>query len=280
MTTHTVTPDNLQENAPEQLQVLSGSSRLRGLRPLLSRELQRWWGTHRWLIHTLLWLGVFGGMLALVLFVLPNQTTPDGEPVLDESALDSGVQMFIGMGALLLSVGAVVVMQDSVLGEKQTGTAAWVLSKPASRFAFILSRLLASIFSMLITMIVVPGLGAFLLFYLYEPGVISPLALAKAQSVIALHTFFYLALTLLLSATLENRSAVLGIPLALALGGSFLPLGQLVRFTPLQLSQVSVSYALNNDALGSIGTTMIVATAVWSLLFVIATLWRFERVEF
>jgi ABC-2 type transport system permease protein len=50
-----------------------------------------------------------------------------------DDVLELGRQIFFGLGILALSLGAIVLLQDSIIEEKNNGTAEWVLSKPVSR---------------------------------------------------------------------------------------------------------------------------------------------------
>ncbi len=52
------------------------------------------------------------------------------------------------------AVAVVIIMQGVLVGEKRDGTAAWVMSKPISRPAFILSKVLANSLGVLATMVV------------------------------------------------------------------------------------------------------------------------------
>ena len=111
-----------------------------GFRPLFVKENRKWWGTSRWWVQLLLWVIVLNGLLATILFVLPTLTTPEGEPVMPDSPIDGGIQIFFGIGALALAIAVPVLMQDEIISEKQSGTADWILSKPVARSAFILSK--------------------------------------------------------------------------------------------------------------------------------------------
>ncbi len=62
---------------------------------------------------------------------------------------------------LFPAVGVVIIMQGVVVGEKKSGTAAWVLSKPVTRPAFILSKVIANSLGVLVTMVVLPGIVAY-----------------------------------------------------------------------------------------------------------------------
>jgi len=63
---------------------------------------------------------------------------------------------------MALPIVAIIIAQDAIIGERQSGTAAWVLSKPVSRPAFILSKLVAGAIGLLVTGIVIQGVVAYI----------------------------------------------------------------------------------------------------------------------
>ncbi len=98
-----------------------------------------------------------------------------------------------------------------ILGERLSGTAAWVLSKPLRRPAFILAKLIAHGLGLLATWVVLPGAVAYLEFavlgkvHLPIPGFAAALGLAY------LNLIFYLTLVLMLATLFQGRGPVLGI---------------------------------------------------------------------
>lgn len=85
------------------------------------------------------------------------------------------------------------------------GTAAWVLSKPVTRSAFLTAKAAASTTGVICLMILLPGLIAHGLFRIFEPGTVTAANFAGMLSVVTLHTLFYLTLTLLLGVLVDNR---------------------------------------------------------------------------
>ena len=255
-----------------------GTGWSRGLRPMLRRENGLWWRSRRWLVQSLLWTLLLNGLLFTALFVFPALQTPEGDPAITDDPVLVGAQLFLGVGMMALAVGAIILLQDTVLGEREGGTAEWVLSKPLSREAFILAKLVANLGGTLVTMILVPGLVGFLLFYLYDPQAMSPAGFAKAQATVAAHTWFYVTLTLMMGTLLSSRAAVLGLPFASLLGGGLVPIASLVRLSPWRLGQVAL-LVLEGQPLDGGGLTMIAATVLWSVLFVVVAVWRFSRTE-
>lgn len=251
-----------------------------GLGPLLAKENRKWWGTRRWWVQMLLWLGILNGLLAVVLFVLPTLTTPDGEPIMTESPLDAGVGIYFGLGALALALAAPILMQDEVIGEKESGTADWILSKPVARSAFILAKAAAHSLGMALLMVMIPTLGAYLLFGLALPGGVEPGHFALAAGLMLLHTLFYAMLALLLGVVVSNRGLVLGIAIGFFFAGQFAAgfVPALDAVTPWLLPKIAVPVALGAPLAGWM-LPPVVATAAWIGVFIVAALRRFARAE-
>jgi hypothetical protein len=114
-----------------------------------------------------------GGFVALVLFVIPGLASPDGQPVMEMEPLMGALQGFFGVGAVALALGITVLMQDELITEKQLGTAEWVLSKPVSRSAFLLAKLVAHTLGMLVVMVALPSAGVYALLAIYS-GALTP----------------------------------------------------------------------------------------------------------
>ncbi|MFX0052899.1 MAG: ABC transporter permease subunit, partial [Candidatus Hermodarchaeota archaeon] len=101
-----------------------------GLNNLLSAEFGRW-GTKDWYIIMGLWLVIINGSLLGILSGAEDVTA---------------TLIILGLLAGMFPViNVVIVSQDVIIGEKETGTAAWILSKPVSRSAYILSKLIGNL---------------------------------------------------------------------------------------------------------------------------------------
>lgn len=251
-----------------------------GFRPLFVKENRKWWGTSRWWVQLLLWVVVLNGLLATILFVLPTLTTPDGEPVMPESPITGGIQIFFGLGALALAIAIPVLMQDEIIGEKQSGTADWILSKPVARSAFILSKAVAHALNVTLLLVIAPALGAYGLFTLAEPGAVAPVPFALAAALTLLHTLFYFTLALLLGVVVTNRGVVLGVTLGFffvgQLIGGFVPV--LDMLTPWMLPKIAVAWVLDASLPGWM-LLPILATGGWIVVFLLIALWRFQHAE-
>jgi ABC-2 type transport system permease protein len=261
------------------LQNRTGNNWRRGLTPLLRRENRKWWGSRRWLLQLLIWVLILDGLLAFSLYILPNMAAADGVPMSPADALDVGQQMFFGLGALALGIGAIVLLQDAIIEEKTTGTAEWVLSKPVSRPAYLLAKLLPNLLAMAVIMLLVPGIIGYFIFFTFDETAVTLSGFLVSEGMIALNLFFYITLTLLLGVLVKSRTLLLGIALGSLLGGAILPVPNIVQFTPWKLGDLALLPA-SGQPLPPITTPMLISTAVWSILFIIVAIWQFNRLEF
>jgi ABC-2 type transport system permease protein len=190
---------------------------------------------------------------------------------------------------MFVSLGVMVIMQRVMIGEKNSGTAAWVLSKPVTRTAFVVSRLVVNSIAILLTSIIVPGVIVYATFGLFSNlGWLSPLGFAAALLMGSLHTFYWIALVLMLGTLTESSGVVIGIPMALFfifwMGTDLLP--ALIYISPLllvyspapdQLSTLSISFITGQP----VSTWVpLIATVISSVIFIAVSIWRFNRQEF
>lgn len=261
------------------LQKREGNSWRRGLMPLLRRENRQWWRGSRWLIQMIVWVLVLDGLLLMALYILPPIASADGVPITHDEALEIGQQIFFALGTLGLAIGAIVLLQDAIIEEKATGTAAWVLSKPVARPAFFLSKLLPGLPVMALFMFIIPGVLGYLIFWIYDPTAVSLPNFLVAEGIIALNLLFYVTLTLLLGVFVNSRALLLGIAMGSLLGGPLVPIPTILQFTPWKLGDLAL-LPINGEPLPPIAITMLISTAVWCVLFVAVAIWRLNRLEF
>ena len=246
-----------------------------GLGNMLAKELAAWYRTRRWWIQCLLWL--------VILNVGGIDLNIRGDQKVDQAGIG-----FLTMAGFGLSIAAISMAQDSILGEKHSGTAAWVLSKPLRRPAFVLAKLIAIGLGILVTGIILPGAVAY--FQLTHFGLkgLTPVGFAGAMGLVALHTLFYLTLALMLATLFNGRGPVLGISLGILLSGLMILFfantpGLLLAILPWRLVMPLgqgplVGYLALGAPLPTV--TPIIATAVWCLLFTGVAIWRIRREEF
>lgn len=258
---------------------------LRGFANLLRKENRAWWGTRLWWINAVLWPVVLCGLMANILFVAGDLISQadfaqPGERI--AYITQTGLSVFFEFGSSVLAIGIIVLANGLIINEKQNGVSEWLLSKPMSRQAYILSKLTANFFAMLVLLIGIPACIAYGLLSLHEAAMYPLLPFISAVSIMIMHTFFYLTLTLMLGTIFNNRGPILGIGLGSALGGSLIAgfYKPLMSVTPWMLPKVA-SITANGQAVPTeIGIAPLAATALWSVIFILAALARFERTEF
>lgn len=245
-----------------------------GLNNLLRLEFGKWWGSNLWWIQTLIWVVVINGILAPIVW---SEDAP-GEM--------EGVMLYAVFSGLFTSIAVVVIMQDAIVGERESGTAAWVLSKPASRTAFVLAKWVASLFGVLITMLVLPGIVAYLQLSLSAGSWLNPLDFLLGLGVLWVFLLYFLSLTLMLGTLFQHRGPVIGIPLALALGQQLLfgmlpILSYILPWTlavPAGEFEASVAGALISGQQPH-SILPLVISIISIVIFLVVSLWRFQREE-
>jgi ABC-2 type transport system permease protein len=249
------------------------SARLGGFGNMFRKELGQWFGTRTWWVQTLIWVLILDGITTITAL---TETAPP------QVMLTEVVGTFIAVGLGTIGIGTVITVQGAMVGEKQLGTAAWVMSKPASRSAFILAKMLAYAIGYWITAMLIPAV-----IFITVTGRLIPLPIAMGPflvglALMALGQLFYLSLTLMLGTFFSSRGPIAGIGIAFIMTGlllkSLIPLPiQIV--TPWPLPDVASGLALGTE-LPSVWPVPIIATVIWIAVMTAVALWRFGREEF
>lgn len=261
---------------------------LRGFANLSRKESQAWWGTRRWWINALLWTGMLGGLVGLMLFMLPPVAVATGDPNVEAAGgplafgLEMGRTAYFELGTLAIAIGVIILCQDLIVDEKQTGLTEWLLAKPVQRRAYVLAKLGASLVAAILLLIALPSAAAYGLFSL-RAGELFPLQpFLAGVGIVAVHSLFYLTLTLMLGAFFASRPPILGIALGVLLGGSMLAglLKPLLYVTPWMLAKMAALVAGSQPVPNGLLWPPVAATLLWCLVFVILALAKFEKTEF
>ncbi len=260
----------------EALELVTERGWKRGLGNMLRSGLDRWFRTKTWWIHCLIWGGIVTVIVSSVAF------NPQA-PALDDLLMIAFV--FIG---LFPAVGVIIVMQDAIVGEKQEGTAAWILSKPVARPAFVLSKLIANSIGVLLTMTIVPIVLAYIVISIAQKSTLPVFGFIEAGLIVFINLLFFLSLTLMLGTLFSNRAAVIGISLAvLFLQQNIINFVPLLRFIlpwnlilPVGTTNPFVFYLLNESPVPLEQLYILLVILVEIVLFNLVGLWRFNRDEF
>lgn len=260
---------------------------LRGFANLFRKERDAWTRTPRGWVNALLWTALLCGLTAIMLFG-PNEELKAASAA-EIAALGSelnftlsiGLTFFLEFGITVLAIGIIILMQDLIVSEAHDGLAEWLLSKPITRRAYILSKLAANALAVLVVMIALPALITYGILSLRLGAAFPLLPYLAAVGIMIVHSLFYLTLTLLLGTLFSSRGPILGIALAMVLGGNlignFFP--QLFYVTPWMLPKIAWLTATAQPAPAGMVVAPLLASLAWSIAFILLALVKFQRAE-
>ncbi len=269
-------------NASVQLRRVEEKGWRRGLGNLLQGEYSAWFKSSRWWKHIILWFAIINGMMGMMIYATARAAKDgnDGPPMFFMYGL---------FGGMCVAFGVMIIMQRVIVGEKRSGTAAWVLSKPVTRTAFVVSRLVVNSLAILLTSVIVPGVILYITLGLFSDfGWLSPFGYIAALLMFSLHTFYWIALVLMMGTLSESSSVVIAVPIALYfafwMGSGLIP--GLIYISPLLLT-----FSPDPDNISSVAASLIsgepvfswlpvILTAVVSVVFIVVAILRFNRQEF
>jgi len=190
---------------------------------------------------------------------------------------------------MFVAIGVMIIMQRVLVGEKHSGTAAWVLSKPVTRTAFVVSRLVVNSIAILLTAVIVPGVIFYITLGLFSAfGWLSPLGFIAALLMISLHTFYWITMVLMMGTLSESSSVVIAVPMVLFflfwMGADVIP--GLIYISPLlltfspapeQMAPLTVSFITGEPVFSWLP---LISTVVSCAIFIAVAIWRFNRQEF
>jgi ABC-type transport system involved in multi-copper enzyme maturation permease subunit len=248
----------------------------RGMGNMLKNEMDRWWKTKRWWISLLMWVVITAFIMSSTLFSK------------EQNAFDNTLIIFGIFVGVIPSIAVIITMQDVLVGEKHDGTAAWVLSKPVARPAFILPKLIGNGIGVLVTMVGAPVVAGYVLLSMFRGIPLDPLPFLAVMGVFFVSQFFFLTLTLMLGSLLNNRGAVIGIALAVLLAQQLIvpalpPLGYLLPWNlvaTLGSTPDSLAYALLKGLPVQPVHLITLGLVIFEgIVFILICLWRFEKEE-
>ena len=258
-----------------------------GLANLLRKESRAWWSWRRLLVQGLLWTVAVNGVVAFFVYMVPLIVQREGDTAaMSTDYIAVGIGILFEMGCMFLGVGSIVLASGTIIGERQLGVTEWVLSKPVSRSAYVLSKLLGHGIGVLVVLVGLQGAIGYGLVSLKIGQPLPLLPYLVGMTGLAAHTLFYLTLTLMMGVLTANRNALLGVALGVAIGGGVLSstmLGRLYLWTPFALAKLSgavVTSALSGVPLPVSIWPIIGIAAGLSVIFTTVALVRFERLEF
>ena len=260
-----------------KLQPNTSTGPLAGFRNMLKIEGSRWLSPRTLITQSLVWLFAINFIGGMPLIVAP---IVDGSEIV---TLDMASEIFIGIFSMVIAIGAIIVMQSSLVGEKQSGTAAWLLSNPITRTSFVLSKLLANTLGLLFVAIILQGAIGYGIVS-YALGSMLPVgAYLASMGLQTLHMLFYITLTLALGAFFDSRGPIMGIGIMVVMIQDLLAgfLGSYLPWFPNILPKMLNVGSIMLNRGQSLPTALpIIATAVYTIVLTGLAIWRFKRTEF
>jgi ABC-2 type transport system permease protein len=249
---------------------------LSGFSNMLAKELGDWFGSRRWFVRTIVWLAIINGLMAFIMFVMPAMDPSE------QTDLEEQLGLYFSLAIQAGAIGMIILTQDEIIQEKQSGTAEWILSKPVARNTFVLTKLLSNFLGGLIFIAGLPGIVAYAEFYFASQRALPILPYLMGVGLILLTLTFYLSMVIMLGTIFEQRGAVLGIALVgVLIGGvivsQFIPL--VPYLLPVGMPNIAVSL-IQGQPLQTIAISEMITASTWSILFTLVALWRFGREEF
>jgi ABC-2 type transport system permease protein len=272
----------MSANVSGQFQLVNEKGWRRGLGNLLRGEYSSWFKSSRWWKHFIMWFAIINVMMGIMVYATAEAAKDgnDGPPLF---------LMYGIFGGMFVAFGVMIIMQRVLVREKQSGTAAWVLSKPVTRTAFVVSRLVVNAVAILLTSVIVPGVILYVTFGLFSDlGWLSPIGFMVGLLMVSLHTFYWITFVLMMGTFFESSSGVIAVPMALFfvfwMGTDLLP--ALIYISPLLLTFSPAPEQMNSLA-GSLMTgepvfswLPLVSTIVFCVIFIAVAIRRFNRQEF
>ena len=189
-----------------------------GLGALLKKEFREQLKTHKFLIIAAVFL-LFGLGTPLMLKYLPELLKLAGEEIIIEIPPATPVQALAEYADTAVQLGvlmAVLMAMGAIARERESGTAAMTLSKPVSRGAFVLAKLVAMSTSFLVAI----GLAS-IACYGYTViliGEADALAFVVLNLLLGLFLVFCLSVTLLFSSLFRSQLVAGGLALVILIG--------------------------------------------------------------
>jgi ABC-2 type transport system permease protein len=238
-----------------------------GFGNLLRKELQQWFGTRTWIRQAIMWSLILGGMTFLI---TSESTAPP------EENLVAAVTLYSIMGSIFASIVILIFSTGAIIGERDRGTAEWVLSKPVSRTSFILAKLISGSISYAVSLALIPGLVVYLIIN-FGISPLSPVSFLLGLGPMILWYLFIHFLCICLGTFFTHPAPVAG-PAAISLFFvNFFNISGIGAYTPWTLSFVAsdLMQGLANTPLTPVISTIVILIVLFGI-----AVWRFGKEEF
>ena len=196
----------------DQFKHVRGNDWRRGFRQILRGELGHWFASRRWLVQIIIYASLIFPLVLTIMGKPETRILPDGQ-IVQVDHLKESVEFFNATQGIIGVIGVTLLMEGVILGEKRSGTAAWILSKPVSRSAFLLAKLFGNLIGVFMCIILAQNTIAFLLINKGLNANLLPQDFLAAMLPQTINLLFYMSLTTMLAAVSEKRALVIAIPI-------------------------------------------------------------------
>ena len=243
-----------------------------GMKNLLKREIYHERSRMYWIQQLFVWTLFTNGMVALILALPPDIIEGMGSMYVLSLATSYGIL------TLLIAIFIPILLQGTIIDDKVSGTTAWILSKPVSKKAYLLSKLMASVLSIVVVSVVINDAMTYGVFSAFGytlniSGYVMNLGLTSVVVV------YFASLTIMLGTLTTSRGKVLAVAVVIGLGAQLI-----ARYIPLIL--FIIPYSLPVIGIGLIiGTSvaglevLLLSACVQIIIFTVIALFVFDRTE-
>ena len=251
---------------------------MRGYAVLLDKEIKEQWRTGRLPVVAVIFLlfGLASPVLAKYTPDIVKLAASSIDIHVPTPTIKDAVAQLIKNLSQVGVLTAILIAMGSVAGEKEAGTAAFVLVKPVSRVAFLGAKFSGLAVTMAVAVLLC-GLAA----YLYTELLFAPLSVlgfGAACLVILLGLLEIVAVTFLGSTLVRSSIPAAGIGLvALVVAGIPSSLPNVGRFTPFGLNELASALALQQTTAG--WNWPVIANAAFVMVTLAASWLVFRRQE-
>jgi ABC-2 type transport system permease protein len=242
-----------------------------GMKNLLSRELFHERSRMYWIQQLLVWALFTNGLVAIFL-ILPASMI-EGSSVVIFSLV-----IFYSILGFLISIFIPVLLQGIVIDEKLSGIAAWILSKPVSKKAYLLSKLAASILAITVVSVVINGIIGYGVFIIFG-YILNILGFLMNLGLTSIVVAYFVSLTVMLGTFTTSRGKVLAAAVGLGIGAQiiarYFPL--VIFLIPYSLPVMGIGLITGDSVLGL--EWMLLSASVQIIMFTIIALFVFDRTE-
>jgi ABC-2 type transport system permease protein len=247
---------------------------------MLKKENSMWLRNWKWLIQSIVWSIAITGSVTFIMYLITTLPAAVKPEVISSYGMGAAaLQFFFNIAGFVSVIAVIILTNDMIISERESGTAEWVLSKPLSRKAFVISKLVTAVIWIPSIIVILQGFLLVIVAHLFG-GAVDIIPFIKGLSLIWLICFFYITMVLFLGTMTVSRGAVFGISFFFFLLGSIVPLlfPKTYYLMPWKLADIAFSVSLSISWSAKVVLPIII-TGFWSVLFIVGSLWRIERIE-